>query len=84
MKSLKNFVIMLDKEESECRLVRDINFYIVFGVNEYKEEIHSLVLNNKTDYPFLENQIKSWGGNIKLVSLKEIIKFYSESLFKKN
>lgn len=84
MKSSKNFVIMLDKDENDCRLVKDIKFYIVFGVNEYKEEIHSLILKNKTDYPFLENQIKSWGGNIKLVSLKEIIKFYAESLFERN
>ena len=84
MKSLKNFVIMLDKHEEDCRVVKDIKFYIVFGVNEYKEEIHSLIIKNKTDYPFLENQIKSWGGNIKLVSLKEIIKFYAESLFAKS
>tara|TARA_B000000557_G_C20799041_1_gene454641 strand:+ start:942 stop:1178 length:237 start_codon:yes stop_codon:yes gene_type:complete len=78
---MKNFIISVEKNKNIYHVEKDSYFYIIENVNEYKEEICSLIEENKMSYELLKNQIESWGGSIKLISLKELINIYHKSLF---
>ena len=53
--------------------------YIFKNIKEYEEEIFEMIKQNKMSYEQMKLQIESWGGEINLFSLKELIKNYEKN-----
>jgi hypothetical protein len=48
--------------------------YIFKNINEYEEEICELIKKNKMPYAQMKLQIESWGGEVDLFLLKDLVK----------
>ena len=53
--------------------------YIFKNIKEYEEEICEMIKQNKMTYEQMKLQVESWGGEINLFSLKELIKNYEKN-----
>ena len=53
--------------------------YIFKNIKEYEEEICEMIKQNKMSYEQMKLQVESWGGEINLFSLKELIKNYEKN-----
>ena len=70
------FTVLDDKYIEESK---NDKVYIVSNVNEYKEEIQSLLESKEMSFVEIKHQIESWGGTIDLVSLNILVKNYKKN-----
>lgn len=54
--------------------------YIFKNIKEYEEEICEMIKQNKMSYEQMKLQVESWGGEINLFYLKDLIKNYEKNL----
>tara|TARA_Y100000310_G_C20605386_1_gene775223 strand:+ start:820 stop:1056 length:237 start_codon:yes stop_codon:yes gene_type:complete len=54
--------------------------YIFENVKDYEDEIIEMFEKNKMKLSQIEYLVKSWGGNLKVIHLKQLIKSYYKSL----
>jgi len=47
--------------------------------NDYKEEIYDIFEQNILTYEEIKNLVESWGGNIEMYLLNQLISFYKKS-----
>jgi len=52
---------------------------IIEDVAPYKEELCDIIEDNKMSFEELKNLVESWGGQIDLVLLSELIKNYKKN-----
>ena len=77
---MNKFVISTTKDNVVVNSSDQSIIYIFENVKGYEEEIYDLFLDNKMSLPQLEAMINSWGGKLKTVTLKQLIKNYYKSL----
>ena len=77
---MNKFVISTTKDNVVVNSSDQSIIYIFENVKGYEEEIYDLFLDNKMSLPQLEFMINSWGGKLKTVTLKQLIKNYYKSL----
>ena len=68
---------------SESGLFYDVNtndkVYIFKNIKEYEEEICEMIKSNKMSFLEMKLQVESWGGEIDLFILKDLIKNYKKN-----
>lgn len=47
--------------------------------NDYKEEIYDIFEQNILPYEEIKNLVESWGGNIEMYLLNQLISFYKKN-----
>ena len=77
---MNKFVISTTKDNVVVNSSDQSIIYIFENVKGYEEEIYDLFLDNKMSLSQLEFMVNSWGGKIKTVTLKQLIKNYYKSL----
>ena len=70
---MKYFSVSRLSDKSFIGLENNIIF-IFKNINEYEEEIYDILEEGKIPISELENHVKSWGGEIETLILKDLIK----------
>jgi len=77
---MNKFVISTTKDNVVINSNDQSIIYIFENVKGYEDEIYDLFLDNKMSIAQLEFMINSWGGKLKTVTLKQLIKNYYKNL----
>ncbi len=76
---MSNFVISTTKDNIVFTGDQNI-IYIFEEVKGYEDEIYDLFVSNHMSLPQLEDMVNSWGGKLKTITLKQLIKNYYNNL----
>ena len=53
------------------------NIVIIFkNINEYEEEVYDLLEKNNISLSELESHVKSWGGEVETLLMRDLVKDY--------
>ncbi len=77
---MNKFVISTTKDNVVVNSNDQSIIYIFENAKGYEEEIYDLFLDNKRSISKLEIRVNSWGGKLKTVTLKQLIKNYYKNL----
>ena len=73
---MKKFVINTSEDKSILSIGQNNLIYIFENIIGYEEEVYDLFESRKMSIPELEMMINSWGGKLKIVTLKQLINNY--------
>jgi len=76
---MSTLIITVTKDNSIFDVGNESRVFLFDNVHEYHDEICDIIEENKLPYEELKILVESWGGNIDLVSLNELIKFYKKN-----
>jgi uncharacterized pyridoxamine 5'-phosphate oxidase family protein len=75
---MSNIVITVSEDGHFYDVSNNDKVYIFKNIKEYEEEICEMIKNNKMSFTEMKTQIESWGGEIDLILLKDLIKNYQK------
>lgn len=78
---MKNFVLTTDSENYILNEKDTNRIYVFENVNEYKEELVDMINNNQMSISEITFHVESWGGNLYVVTLRELLKVFFEKKF---
>ena len=75
---MSNIIITVSEAGQFYDVSNNDKIYIFKNIKEYEEELCEMIKKNKMSFPDMKLQIESWGGEIELVLLKDLIKNYQK------
>ena len=75
---MKPLIITVSKDDVFFDVGKESKVYIFENVKEYHDEICDMIKENKISYQDLKKIIESWGGNIELLTINDLIKNYKK------
>ena len=79
---MKKLILSVSEDKQMFDVSNNNLIYIFENVYEYEEEILDMFEKNKLSFVELENIINSWGGKIKVLTMKQLINSYYKNLSK--
>ena len=76
---MKPLIITVSKDDAFFDVGKESKVYIFENVKEYHDEICDMIKENKITYQDLKRIIESWGGNIELLTINDLIKNYKKN-----
>tara|TARA_Y100000114_G_C11730778_1_gene313443 strand:+ start:1161 stop:1412 length:252 start_codon:yes stop_codon:yes gene_type:complete len=76
---MSNLIVTVSEDNKFFELVNNDKVYIFNNIKEYEEEICEIIETNKMSFNEIKLQVESWGGNVDLVLLKDLVKFYKKN-----
>ena len=72
-------IVTVSEDNKFFELVNNDKVYIFNNIKEYEEEICEIIETNKMSFNEIKLQVESWGGNVDLVLLRDLVKFYKKN-----
>tara|TARA_X000000368_G_scaffold343882_1_gene282534 strand:+ start:300 stop:551 length:252 start_codon:yes stop_codon:yes gene_type:complete len=76
---MSNLIVTVSEDNKFFELGNNDKVYIFNNIKEYEEEICEIIEVNKMSFKEIKIQVESWGGNVDLVLLKDLVKFYKKN-----
>jgi hypothetical protein len=77
---MKKLILNVSEDKQMFDISNNNLIYIFENVYEYEEEILDMFETNKLSFIELENIVNSWGGKIKVLTMKQLINSYYKNL----
>lgn len=78
---MKKLILNISSDDKEILSVGQNNMIFIFeNVTGYEEEIYDLLESKKMSIVEIERFVNSWGGSLKIVTLKQLINCYYKNL----
>jgi hypothetical protein len=76
---MSNLIVTVSEDNNFFELGNNDKVYIFNNIKEYEDEICEIIETNKMSFREIKLQVESWGGNVDLVLLKDLVKFYEKN-----
>tara|TARA_B100000674_G_C37182946_1_gene620539 strand:+ start:214 stop:450 length:237 start_codon:yes stop_codon:yes gene_type:complete len=73
---MRKLILSVAEDKKSFEVLNNSFIYIFENVYEYEEEILDMFEKNKLSFSELESIVKSWGGKIKTITIKQLINSY--------
>ena len=75
---MSNIIITVSEDGQVYDVSNNDKIYIFKNIKEYEEELCEIMKKNQMSFVDIKIQVESWGGEIELVLLKDLIKNYQK------
>jgi hypothetical protein len=77
---MKKLILNVSEDKQMFDVSNNNLIYIFENIYEYEEEILDMFEKNELSFVELENIVNSWGGKIKVLTMKQLINSYYKNL----